>query len=76
MIDLGGKESREGGLLLQAHMDTLGAMVAEVKANGRLRVTNLGGMRAENGETESPEMDGGIFFAEFKKGLTNRDPLL
>ena len=28
-------------------------MVAEVKANGRLRVTNLGGMRAENGETEN-----------------------
>ena len=48
MIDLGGKESREGGLLLQAHMDTLGAMVAEVKANGHLRVTSLGGMRAEN----------------------------
>ncbi len=34
-------------------MDTLGAMVAEVKANGRLRVTSLGGMRAENGETEN-----------------------
>ena len=43
LIDLGGKVSREGGLLLQAHMDTLGAMVAEVKANGRLRVTSLGG---------------------------------
>ena len=28
-------------------------MVAEVKANGRLRVTSLGGMRAENGETEN-----------------------
>ena len=53
LIDLGGKESREGGLLLQAHMDTLGAMVAEVKANGHLRVTSLGGMRAENGETEN-----------------------
>ena len=53
LIDLGGEESAEGGLLLQAHTDTLGAMVAEVKANGRLRVTNLGGMRAENGETEN-----------------------
>ena len=50
LIDLGGEESAEGGLLLQAHTDTLGAMVAEVKANGRLRVTSLGGMRAENGE--------------------------
>lgn len=53
LIDLGGEESAEGGLLLQAHTDTLGAMVAEIKANGRLRVTSLGGMRAENGETEN-----------------------
>ena len=53
LIDLGGAESEEGALLLQAHTDTLGAMVAEVKANGRLRVTSLGGMRAENGETEN-----------------------
>ena len=53
LIDLGGEESAEGGLLVQAHTDTLGAMVAEVKANGRLRVTSLGGMRAENGETEN-----------------------
>lgn len=53
LIDLGGEESEEGGLLLQAHTDTLGAMVAEVKPNGRLRVTNLGGMRAENAETEN-----------------------
>lgn len=34
LIDLGGAESEEGALLLQAHTDTLGAMVAEVKANG------------------------------------------
>ena len=43
------KKTAKGGVLV----DTLGAMVAEVKANGRLRVTNLGGMRAENGETEN-----------------------
>ena len=53
LIDLGGSDSDEGALLLQAHTDTLGAMVAEVKANGRLRLTALGGMRAENGETEN-----------------------
>ncbi len=28
-------------------------MVAEIKGNGRLRLTALGGMRAENGETEN-----------------------
>ena len=52
LIDLGGKNEQDA-LLLEAHADTLGAMVAEIKGNGRLRVTNLGGMRAENGETEN-----------------------
>ena len=52
LIDLGG-QNQEDALLLEAHTDTLGAMVAEIKANGRLRVTNLGGMRAENGEAEN-----------------------
>ena len=53
MIDLGGENSPEGGLLLAAHADTLGGMVAEIKGNGRLRLTNLGGMKADNGETEN-----------------------
>ena len=52
LIDLGG-ENADDGLLLEAHGDTLGAMVAEVKGNGRLRMTALGGMRAENAETEN-----------------------
>ena len=51
LVNLGGEG--ENGLLLEAHADTLGAMVAEIKGNGRLRVTPLGGMRAENGETEN-----------------------
>lgn len=33
----------ENGLLLSAHIDTLGLMVRSVKANGALRVTTLGG---------------------------------
>ena len=52
LIDLGGRDASDG-LLLEAHTDTLGAMVAEIKGTGRLRVTNLGGMRAENGEAEN-----------------------
>ena len=52
LIDLGG-EDNDDGLMLAAHVDTLGGMVAEVKGNGRLRLTALGGMRAENGETEN-----------------------
>lgn len=40
-------------LVLAAHIDTLGAMVAEVKSNGRLRLVPVGGLRAENTETEN-----------------------
>ena len=52
LADLGGV-NQDDALLLQAHTDTLGAMVAEVKASGRLKLTPLGGMRAENAETEN-----------------------
>ena len=51
LIDLGGKDDQDA-LLLEAHTDTLGGMIAEIKGSGRLRLTNLGGMRTENGETE------------------------
>jgi len=52
LVDLGGEDG-EDGLMLQAHLDTLGGMVAEIKGSGRLRLTNLGGMKADNGETEN-----------------------
>ena len=52
LVDLGG-ENAQDALLLAAHADTLGAMVAEVKGNGRLRLTPLGGMSANNGEAEN-----------------------
>lgn len=52
LVDLGGDDA-EDALLLEAHADTLGAMVAEIKGNGRLRLAPLGGMRADNGETEN-----------------------
>lgn len=41
------------GVLLEAHLDTLGGMVAEVLPTGRLRVTPLGGMNANNAEGEN-----------------------
>ena len=52
LADLGG-EDKNDALLLSAHTDTLGGMVAQVKGNGRLRITSLGGMNACNGETEN-----------------------
>ena len=47
------KGGSEDGLLLEAHVDTLGGMVAEVKSNGRLRITNIGGMQPNNAEAEN-----------------------
>lgn len=61
LVDLGGEGQ---GVLLEAHTDTLGAMVAEIKASGRLKVTALGGMNANNGETENVKIytrDGKIY---------------
>ena len=52
IIDLGGKDENDG-LLLEAHADTLGAMVAQIKGDGRLKLTALGGMRPENAEAEN-----------------------
>jgi len=52
LVDFGGTDT-EDGLFLEAHTDTLGCMVSEIKGNGRLKVTNLGGMRAENAEAEN-----------------------
>ena len=50
LADLGGEGE---GLLLAAHTDTLGGMVAEIKGNGRLRITPVGGMNANNAEAEN-----------------------
>ena len=50
MVDLGGSGN---AVMVMAHVDTLGAMVAEVKDNGRLRLTPLGGLNANNVETEN-----------------------
>lgn len=52
IADLGG-ENENDALLLAAHADTLGGMVAEIKGNGCLRITALGGMNANNAEAEN-----------------------
>ena len=46
-------QSAEDAMLLEAHLDTLGAMVTEVTAAGRLLLTPLGGMNANNAEAEN-----------------------
>src|SRR5262245_24304621 len=39
----GNSERTGAGRLLSAHVDTLGAVVKEIKSNGRLRLSRLGG---------------------------------
>src|SRR5688572_30491891 len=39
----GNDQRSGGGRVLSAHVDTLGAMVKEIKSNGRLALTRLGG---------------------------------
>jgi len=52
LVQLGGEDA-SNGLLLEAHMDTLGGMVCEIKKNGRLKITPVGGLNANNVETEN-----------------------
>lgn len=49
-VCLGGEGSP---LLLMAHVDTLGAVVQTIKGNGRLVLSPVGGLRAENCEAEN-----------------------
>ena len=51
-VELGGPDGTDA-LLLQAHADTLGGMVSEVKSNGRLKIVPLNGLRANNCEAEN-----------------------
>ena len=51
-------------VVFSAHLDTLGGMVAEVKGNGRLRLTRIGGMNANNAECENAKVytrDGRVY---------------
>lgn len=50
LVELGGSGKP---LLLSAHLDTLGGMVAEIKSTGALRIMRVGGLNANNVETEN-----------------------
>ena len=63
IADLGGPDG-DDGLMLCAHTDTLGGMVAGIKSNGHLKLTGLGGMEPNNGECENVRLytrDGRIY---------------
>lgn len=52
LVDLGGEDAADG-VQLQAHVDTLGGMVSEIKDDGRLRIVAVGSLNAHNTETEN-----------------------
>ena len=52
LVDIGGK-NKDNGIVLAAHTDTLGAIVSEIKGNGNLKVSPLGGMNPNNAEAEN-----------------------
>ena len=63
LVDLGGPDG-DDGLMLCAHTDTLGGMVSQIKGDGRLKLTSLGGMEANNAECENVRLytrDGHIY---------------
>lgn len=74
LTDLGGGAAQEDILdqepiLLAAHMDTLGAMVAQIKGNGHLKLTNVGGLMPNNTEGENCRIytrDGRCYDATFQ----------
>lgn len=51
LVDLGG--SGADGILLEAHTDTLGAMVSQISENGRLKLSPIGGLNPNNAEAEN-----------------------
>ncbi len=56
-------------ILMMAHVDTLGAMVAEINGSGSLRLTSLGGMNPNNAETENCRIytrDGKVYTGTFQ----------
>ena len=59
LVALGGRDA-SNGLLLETHLDTLGGMVAEIKSDGRLRLTRIGGMSPNNAEAENVRVVAGL----------------
>ena len=52
LVEIGGNDN-SNGVLVEAHIDTLGGIVTEIKSNGNLRISPIGGMNANNAEAEN-----------------------
>lgn len=52
VAEIGGEDENDA-LLIEAHLDTLGAVVSEIKGSGRLKIAPIGGVVPANVETEN-----------------------
>lgn len=53
LVSIANPDEYKDVILFEAHGDTLGGMVKQIKSNGRLLVSPLGGLVASNVETEN-----------------------
>lgn len=53
LVNLTPNLPRENGLLLLAHLDTLGGMITRITGEGRIHIINVGGLRPHNCEGEN-----------------------
>jgi len=61
--------NKRDSLMMEAHIDTLGAMVCEVQSNGYLKLSPVGGMNANNAEGENCKIytrDGKVYTGTFQ----------
>lgn len=53
LCEIGGNKAKNNALMMEAHIDTLGAMVCDINPNGYLRLSPVGGMNPNNAEAEN-----------------------
>ncbi len=53
LCEIGGHKEQNNALMMEAHIDTLGAMVCDINSNGCLKLSPVGGMNPNNAEAEN-----------------------
>ena len=69
LCEIGGHKEPNNALMMEAHIDTLGAMVCEIQPNGYLKLSPIGGMNANNAEAENCKIytrEGKIYTGTFQ----------
>lgn len=67
--EIGQNKDKNNALMMEAHIDTLGAMVCDINPNGCLKLSPIGGMNPNNAEAENCKVytrDGKIYSGTFQ----------